>query len=766
MIGKTVSHYKILEKLGEGGMGVVYRALDTTLDRHVALKFLPAHLIESVDSKRRFHNEAKSASALDHPNICTIYEFGEHEGQTFISMGLIEGETLEQRLKESSLSMEQTVEIAKQTARGLTVAHAKGIVHRDLKPANIMIDPHGVVKIMDFGLARREERTQITTSGSTLGTLSYMSPEQVRGEVVDVRSDLWSLGVILYQMILGRRPFSGKYDAAVLHKILNEHPQDISAIRDISAPLFSLVAGLLEKDSEDRISSAEEVLSKLNKLQAGEVSLTAKGTARRLPIAAQESFTSRLIRQMRRRKFLPIVGSYLAVAIGLLEVVPYLIGQYGLDPGWHQVALIWILSGFPLAGLIAYFHGRRGPDRISKLEILLFSCVILLTTGFSFLSWQISRGQSDQIAEQKQAIGETEVGVDLAELQKKVAVVRREMLDEKSAAEKANAMTKAKVSFNLGLRKEEEGNKRNGKGNIAGLTAAVQAYLEAKDAFKRAGQEALVVGEDKKVTRAELSNMKAAETARTEMMKAKLSVRGSPSDIASVAAFGLAQEKELQGQGQIESGDFLAAKLFFDEAQALYQDAAIVIIEREGADSAREAMLNVKGRIHDMGRDSPSYGKAVATQEKGEAAYIAGNFSQAKGSFLISENLYSEAVRETQSAGSESKWKQEEAEKEIAGLADLYKMRIATGDIQALRELGISTEMWERARFFESTQDRRAQTRYEIIFNSQESANVELSVRVDYKVKNKNQDPLRFNRIWVLEHKSGHWVIIEDNKAN
>ena len=240
MIGQTVSHYKIVEKIGEGGMGVVYRAHDTTLDRDVALKFLPTHLIDSDEFKKRFHNEARSASALDHPNICTIYEFGEHNGQSYMAMGLVEGKTLEKRMKESSLSFEQAVEVAKQISRGLAVAHAKGIIHRDLKPANIMIDPHGVVKIMDFGLAKREDRTQFTRSGTTLGTLAYMSPEQVRGEAVDARSDLWSLGVILFEMIIGRRPFLGDYDAAVLHKILNEHPEEIAAIRNISGPVFRL----------------------------------------------------------------------------------------------------------------------------------------------------------------------------------------------------------------------------------------------------------------------------------------------------------------------------------------------------------------------------------------------------------------------------------------------------------------------------------------------------------------------------------------------
>lgn len=390
MIGKSISHFKILDKIGAGGMGVVYRAHDTTLERDVALKFLPTDLLEDNEANIRFRNEAKTASALDHPNICTIYEIGEHEGQSYIAMGLVEGETLEQRLKEGPLSLEQTVEVARQIARGLEVAHEKDIVHRDLKPSNIMIDKHGVVKIMDFGLAKRKGTTKVTKSGSTIGTLAYMSPEQVQGAEVDSRADLWSLGVILLEMLTGETPFSGVYEASLIYEILNEQPKGFETLHGISPPLLRLIENLLDKEREHRTARAAEVLDKLKQVSSGEVSLVRCDPQVRRPAMSEAPFTTRLVRELSRRRFLPIVGSYTALAIGLLQVGPYLFGQFEMDPRWHQVLLIWVLLGFPLAILITFFHGRPGPDRVSRLEAILLSVVLVAATGLSGWSWQTS----------------------------------------------------------------------------------------------------------------------------------------------------------------------------------------------------------------------------------------------------------------------------------------------------------------------------------------------------------------------------------------
>jgi serine/threonine protein kinase len=216
MIGKTISHYKILEKIGGGGMGIVYKAEDLKLDRFVALKFLPPHLTTSDEEKQRFIHEAKAASSLDHNNICAIHEIDETEdGQLFISMAYYEGETLDKRIKDKPLPIDEIFDIAIQIAQGLAKAHEKEIVHRDIKPANIMLTKEGVVKVLDFGLAKLSTQTKLTKDSTTLGTISYMSPEQTKGEKIDHRTDLWSFGVILYELLTGERPFKGNYDQAV-----------------------------------------------------------------------------------------------------------------------------------------------------------------------------------------------------------------------------------------------------------------------------------------------------------------------------------------------------------------------------------------------------------------------------------------------------------------------------------------------------------------------------------------------------------------------
>lgn len=223
MIGKTISHYKILEKLGESGMGVVNKAEDTKLKRTVALKFLPPELTRDPEARARFIHEAQPASALQHHNICNIHDIDETEdGWIFIIMDFYQGETLKERLnvvgatRWVALTILECLDITIQIASGLQEAHAKGIVHRDIKPANIIITEKGEVKIMDFGLAKLAGKTQLTKAGSTLGTVMYMSPEQTRGEAVDQRTDIWSLGVVLYEMVSGRPPFRGEYDQAVV----------------------------------------------------------------------------------------------------------------------------------------------------------------------------------------------------------------------------------------------------------------------------------------------------------------------------------------------------------------------------------------------------------------------------------------------------------------------------------------------------------------------------------------------------------------------
>ncbi len=262
MIGQTISHYKILEKLGEGGMGVVYKAHDTKLDRDVALKFLPPHLSSSEQDKARFMQEAKAASAINHPNICTIYSIDEHDGQMFIVMEFVDGQTLRQ--KKESIVYKQAIDIGIQIADGLAAAHEKGIVHRDIKPENIMIRKDGIAQIMDFGLAKLRASgskiTRLTKEGSTVGTAGYMSPEQVQGQETDHRSDIFSYGVLVYELLAGQLPFKGVHETALAYEIVNVDPAPMSSLKpEIDPNLDSIILECLEKDPRERTQSAAQV---------------------------------------------------------------------------------------------------------------------------------------------------------------------------------------------------------------------------------------------------------------------------------------------------------------------------------------------------------------------------------------------------------------------------------------------------------------------------------------------------------------------------
>jgi serine/threonine protein kinase len=268
MAGKTISHYRILVKLGEGGMGVVYKAQDTKLDRIVALKFLPQHLLCDAEAKMRLTLEAKSASGLNHPNITTIHEVDEVEGECFICMEYIEGKSIKERIKEKTFSIPEILNVSIQIAEGLKAAHKKGMVHRDIKSDNIMITHEGLVKIMDFGLAKLKGVSKLTKTGTTLGTMRYMSPEQLQGMEVDQRSDIFSFGVVLYEIIAGQLPFKGEHETAIIYSILNETPEPLARYKaGVPGELQRVVDKALTKNRDERFQHVDDMLADLKSIR-------------------------------------------------------------------------------------------------------------------------------------------------------------------------------------------------------------------------------------------------------------------------------------------------------------------------------------------------------------------------------------------------------------------------------------------------------------------------------------------------------------------
>jgi TolB-like protein/Tfp pilus assembly protein PilF len=360
-VGTMVSHYRIIRKIGAGGMGDVYLAEDTMLDRQVALKFLPPHLSRDEDCRARFIREAQAAAKLDHPNIIQIFEVAEYRERPFFAMQLVEGQSLRELIKNRGLEPAEAIELALQIGEGLNKAHQMGIIHRDVKPANIVVDRDGRARLLDFGLAEIRSLERLTPTGSTLGTMGYMSPEQIEVKGTDHRSDLFSLGVVLYEMITGRPPFKGETEAAVMHSVLQDTPEPLSRYKSgVSEDVQRIVSKLLEKDPQLRYQSAADVISDLKRLDRRHA-----GPA--------------VTRRTKRRLVLPIAAVIIAVLIIGFYAIPF------RRPVKEEIPTIAVLPFKDLSAQQdqAYFCDGIAEDLIGALTRLENLRVLARTSSFS-----------------------------------------------------------------------------------------------------------------------------------------------------------------------------------------------------------------------------------------------------------------------------------------------------------------------------------------------------------------------------------------------
>ena len=372
MIGKTIGQYKIIDKIGEGGMGAVYKAEDTTLHRLVAIKTLSGHLTENEEAQERFIREAQSASSLNHPNITTVHEFIEEDDTRLICMEYVEGKTIRDMVESGIVSVRKAIDIITQAAEALEAAHNKGILHRDVKSANIMVNMEGRVKVMDFGLAHLESRSQLTRTGTTMGTLSYSSPEQISGRSVDKRSEIFSLGVVFYELLTGQLPFKATNEAEILFAIINNEPPKLSEVRDDVPKLVeAVIARMLEKDPDLRYQNCGDVINDI------------KGIRKEMETSTV-SITGTLDKLQTERKGLLLSPRWLGIAIAFLVVVAgaiVLTSDSGPPPEQVIVAVFENRTGDPSLDPLCQQISETIAEEIDAIDFLTaMSATVLSAT--------------------------------------------------------------------------------------------------------------------------------------------------------------------------------------------------------------------------------------------------------------------------------------------------------------------------------------------------------------------------------------------------
>jgi serine/threonine protein kinase len=667
MLGQTVSHYKIVDHLGGGGMGIVYKAEDTRLKRAVALKFLSADLTRDPDAKARFIHEARAASALDHPNIGAIYEIDQtQEGQIFIAMAFYDGMTLKQKIGAESLEITACIDLAVQIAQGLAHAHKFGIVHRDIKPANIMVTQENLLKIVDFGLAKLAGGTIITQVGTTMGTPVYMSPEQIRGLEVDHRTDIWAFGVVLYEMLAGQLPFRGEQQQAVFYAILNQEPAPVSQLNaSVPVELEQVVRKALQKKLENRYATMQAMLDELKRIQRQISKMQKRPRSETQTHSEVATLLEKGKYYLERREYNDAVTRFKAVL--------------QLNPANREARDLITVCEFKqneaqqVAKLLN--NGKRYFEKGDYNEATkTFQEVITIDPEQPEAKEFLTKMQ--QLAEQAEQVEKLLVEADFYfkrekveqayEIYKKIlkqAPDNKEALRGLQKAEKALATSRPESQRTLRTGPISAPKKSSGKAVRIGLAIFAIVAIAAVFLLTRRPE----APEPKRP-----AGLAAADSAKRMMQQLKTIAQQTGADKWASETFQLALQAEQNGDQAYRAANYQAAGVAYDKAGTQFksareeainaasvdekkrQDAATELqraMLRKDAETARSDMAFIKGRVPTNAKNTANYRQAASIETAGEKQFNKGEFRAARQSFEQAKSYYRQATSAAPVAG-------------------------------------------------------------------------------------------------------------------
>lgn len=723
-VGEVISHFQIIERLGGGGMGVVYKAEDLTLKRIVALKFLVPELTADDEARKRFLNEAQAASALDHPNICNIHEISETgDGQIFICMAYYVGENLKQRLAKGKLEIADSLNIAQKIGRGLAKAHQRDIIHRDIKPANIFVTEDGEVKILDFGLAKLAGGSTGTKAGTMMGTLRYMSPEQVQGFELDPRTDIWSFGVLMYEMLTGQLPFHSDYDLALIYSIVNEDPVAVSQLCDeIPSELENVITKALKKDLDDRYGSMQNVLDDIERIRLNLSGMRGQDV---LQVDPHNQEAKEGIKEAGR-------GSVLVAQKYTRDRAR----SYSSKGLWMALSVLIILG---IAGIRIFFKSSSEENKDNSVPTPA----------------QTSEDLRQSSEEPKRDIIAGDV--DVSKLTLTVSEAQQKMRAEKEKSEKAGAIAFAATLYENALSKASQANTLFTNGDRASLLGAQSAFREATDLFTQVLQK--------------LENEAFEADSALSQAKQQLLQLETGTNLRVAPQYQRALAMESSGNSQFSDGEFGPARLSFDQARDWLDELSSDLLT-DRLQAAEDSMNKAKDRI-DRNQLSEYPEEYVQYQNVDSLEQEAG-IALSKSDFQGATELYN-------SAGTsylEIAYQIEDKEA-IRILLNRYKASIESGDMQELKSLFIKKNSLERyladtwSGFFNTASEIRVTTELGDPKIQKNFAKVEFNLEINYSqvinvppmLNQKVGKNAKRKVVWELKKVHEEWIVARELQA-